>query len=154
MGACLTKAKPIWMFPDADGKVVVPEGIVHLKSGAFANQKELKSIVLPDSLKSIGNRVFMGCSGLTKVWLPDSVEYLGKDRVFYDCSSLKEIVFPDSFFPNYASELGSEYASCFRGTHRTCLVTNKKGYERHKDFKAQMILSRAMQGTLPEGYVW
>lgn len=57
---------------------------------AFAGSKCLKSIELPESLTSIGDRAFYW-SGLESLTLPKNVSYLG-EFVFENCSNLKNVV--------------------------------------------------------------
>ena len=48
----------------------------------------LKSVIIPDSVTSIGNYAFEYCSGLTSITIPSSVTSFGCD-VFEYCSGLK-----------------------------------------------------------------
>lgn len=74
-------------------EVVVPEGVSRIGS-AFAGNKSITSIILPDSLLYIEENAFKGCSSLTKIILPDSLEYISENS-FNGCSSLTEINLPD-----------------------------------------------------------
>ena len=62
---------------------------------AFRDASKMKTIVIPDSVTSIGNLAFYGCSGLTSVTVGNSVTSIG-DYAFYDCSALTSITLPDS----------------------------------------------------------
>ncbi|MBR2893081.1 MAG: leucine-rich repeat domain-containing protein, partial [Clostridia bacterium] len=53
----------------------------------------LKSIAIPDSVESIGEKVFRGCTGLTSIAIPDSVESIG-DETFFDCTNLSSVILP------------------------------------------------------------
>lgn len=57
---------------------------------AFKNNTVLKSIKLPNSLNSIGNRAFQGCSGLTSITIPDSVSNIG-GYTFGNCTGLTSV---------------------------------------------------------------
>lgn len=95
--------------------VAIPESVTQIRNWAFSNAK-LKSISIPNSIKSIGygtfydceslvlvelpqglqeisNNAFSGCTSLKNINLPGSISYIGWD-VFKDCSSLESIVWP------------------------------------------------------------
>ena len=58
--------------------------------GAFSGCSGLTSIVIPDSVTSIGYAAFEGCSGLTSVTIGNSVTSIG-DYAFRGCSSLTSV---------------------------------------------------------------
>ena len=64
---------------------------------AFQFCSSLSSVVIPDSVTSIGDGAFDGCSSLTSFVIPNGVTRIG-DRTFCGCSSLKEVAIPDSVF--------------------------------------------------------
>ena len=59
----------------------------------FLNGEEIKNLVIPNTLESIGDFVFIGCSGLTSVTIPSSVLSIGVSA-FLGCSSLTSITIP------------------------------------------------------------
>ena len=62
---------------------------------AFQNCQRLSSIVIPDTVTSIGTYSFFGCSSLTSIDFGKGIKTIG-NAVFYYCSSLTYIVIPDS----------------------------------------------------------
>lgn len=60
---------------------------------AFKNS-DITSVVIPDSVTSIGDYAFAYCDSLTSVVIPDSVTSIG-DWAFHDCDSLTSVVIPD-----------------------------------------------------------
>ncbi|MBO5773374.1 MAG: leucine-rich repeat domain-containing protein, partial [Clostridia bacterium] len=54
---------------------------------AFSGCSSLTSVVIPDSVTSIGSDAFSGCSSLTSVVIPDSVTSIGYNT-FYGCNNL------------------------------------------------------------------
>ena len=61
----------------------------------FLNGEEIKDLVIPNSVTSIGDDTFYGCSGLTSVTIPNSVTSIG-ERAFRDCSGLTSVTIPNS----------------------------------------------------------
>ncbi len=61
----------------------------------YMNGNEIKDLVIPNSVTSIGDYVFYSCSGLTSITIPNSVTSIG-DYVFYSCSSLASVTIPNS----------------------------------------------------------
>ena len=50
----------------------------------FLNGKEIKDLVIPNSVTAIGDHAFNFCTGLTSVTIPNSVTSIGK-AAFYGC---------------------------------------------------------------------
>ena len=69
----------------------------------YLNGEEVKDLVIPNSVKSIGESAFSGCSGLTSVTIPNSVKSIG-DYTFSSCSGLTSVTIPNSVtsIGNYA----------------------------------------------------
>lgn len=74
---------------------------VGIYRGAFANCVSLEEIVLPNTLKSIGEIAFSNC-GISFISIPSSVEYLG-ERVFFECPNLASLELHEGIknIPNY-----------------------------------------------------
>ena len=62
---------------------------------AFYDCDSLTSVVIPNSVTSIGDRAFMYCSDLTSVVIGDSVTFIGNSAFMY-CSDLTSVVIGDS----------------------------------------------------------
>ncbi|MCI7338512.1 MAG: leucine-rich repeat domain-containing protein [Bacteroidales bacterium] len=61
----------------------------------YINDVEVKDLMIPNSVTSIGNYAFSGCSGLTKITIPNSVTSIG-EYAFSGCSGLTSITIPNS----------------------------------------------------------
>ena len=75
--------------------IVIPNSVTSIGECAFAGCSSLTSVVIGDGVTSIGNSAFNGCSSLTSVTIPNSVTSIG-NSAFYNCSSLTSIVIPVS----------------------------------------------------------
>ena len=62
---------------------------------AFSQCSNLTSVVIPDSVTSIGSEVFYSCSNLTSIVIPDSVTSIGYYAFGY-CSSLTDVYYTGS----------------------------------------------------------
>ena len=72
-----------------------PKQLLHIESEAFANNKQIESIILPENLLSIGDNAFTNCTNLNSIKLPDSLQSIGTG-VFSGCSKLNSIEIPNS----------------------------------------------------------
>ena len=94
-----------WHFNTYEGDIVVPEtvtyeGVTYTVTGigerAFQNcEGALTSVVVPNTVRSIGNSAFASSSNLRSVVLTDSVESLG-EAVFELCISLASVRVPQN----------------------------------------------------------
>lgn len=65
-----------------------------IDAGVFSGDTDITSVVIPDTVVSIGEGAFQGCTSLKSVTLPASLEEI-KDFTFNGCSSLEEINIPE-----------------------------------------------------------
>ena len=77
-------------------KVVIPDSVKTIGNWAFrsCSCSSLTSITIPEGVTSIGNGAFEWCSSLTSITIPDSVTSIG-DSAFSDCSCLTSITIPN-----------------------------------------------------------
>ena len=75
--------------------IVIPNSFTGIGNCAFKNCSNLICIVIPDSVTSIGDSAFWNCSNLTSIVIPDSVTSIG-DEAFDGCENLTSIDIPDS----------------------------------------------------------
>ena len=95
----ITFDEPITSFYDpfsselSLASIVIPNSVTSIGDGAFAGCSSLTSITIPNSVTRIGEGFFMGCSSLTSITIPNSVTYIDINA-FSNCSSLTLIVIP------------------------------------------------------------
>jgi len=75
--------------------LVIPNSVTSIGDFAFALCSGLTSVTIPNSVTSIGDCAFDHCSGLTSVTIPNSVTSIGEDA-FYDCSGLTSVTIGNS----------------------------------------------------------
>ena len=69
--------------------------VKEIYQNAFYQKHFITSVMIPNSVTTIGNSAFYNCYDLTNVVIGDSVTYIG-DRAFESCSSLTDVMIPDS----------------------------------------------------------
>ena len=77
------------------GDYSIPEGVVTIEVGAFSECDRMTSLVIPDSMTTIGDWAFTGCANMVRMDMGNGVVTIG-DSAFRDCISLTELVIPDS----------------------------------------------------------
>ncbi|GHT55260.1 hypothetical protein FACS1894109_01480 [Spirochaetia bacterium] len=75
--------------------VIIPDSVKSLGDNVFQNCTALTSVTLPAYLKKIDNSAFAGCTSLRTVALPNSVTKIGF-QAFQGCTSLASITVPSS----------------------------------------------------------
>jgi hypothetical protein len=86
--------RSIFSFPNRNLKsVIIPEEVTSIGSGAFEECFNLTNIILPEGLISIGDRAFNNCRSLANIIIPESVTYIG-GGAFGLCSNLESIIIP------------------------------------------------------------
>ena len=75
--------------------LIIPNSITTIGYGPFSGCIGLTSITIPNSVTSIGGSAFSGCSGLTSITIPNSVTSIG-NGTFGRCSGLTSITIPNS----------------------------------------------------------
>lgn len=75
--------------------VIIPDSVTSIGDYAFSYCIELTSLIIPNSVTSIGKHTFYGCVKLSSVIIPNSVVSIG-DFAFFDCSGLTSITIPNS----------------------------------------------------------
>jgi hypothetical protein len=75
--------------------VVIPNSVTSIGGSTFFACPNLQSVVIPNLVTSIGDSTFMGCSNLQNVVIPNSVTSIGIWAFRY-CSNLQNVVIPNS----------------------------------------------------------
>lgn len=107
-------------FEIKNGTCVIPEGVTRIVHNTFSGCSELTTVVLPLSLKTIGEKSFYDCINLKKIIysqslfeIPPALTKIG-EKAFENCNHLS--VF---FLPPYIIEI-EDYA--FKGCSELCNI--------------------------------
>jgi len=99
-------------YEGSGGVVVVPpeiagKPVTHIDENAFKECAGVTEVILPDSIRWIGNYAFSDCPALEKIHLPEALEEIG-EYLFADCASLRELTIPKSVITIH----GSAFMGC------------------------------------------
>lgn len=78
-------------------RVVIPDGVTEIGTGAFKNCPDVEELVLPESLECLESFAFAGLSSLKKINIPEKIHCI-TDNAFLKCYSLEEIVLHGSVY--------------------------------------------------------
>ena len=75
--------------------IVIPNSVTTIGNGAFSSCYGLKTVTIGNSVTTIGNGAFDSCYGLKTVTIGNSVTTIG-ERAFDGCTGLTEVTIPNS----------------------------------------------------------
>ena len=82
-------------YKNAIKTLIIGDSVTSIGNVAFYDCINLDSIIIPNSLTSIGNFAFENCSSLISITFPDSLKSIGT-CAFQNCSNLTSIIFSNS----------------------------------------------------------
>ena len=82
-------------MPEELENVKLSNNLTKIDWNTFSGCKNLKDIIIPDSVESIGESAFKDCSSLENVRLPQKLLKIDREA-FSGCSNLTDLVLPDS----------------------------------------------------------
>ena len=115
--------------------VVIPNSVTTIGAEAFRDCDNLESVIIPDSVTVIEPEAFYSCDNLKSVELPDSLVTIG-NTAFSNCKSLTEVTIPGSVVVKSEDErewhedYGTEEYGAFDGCKGLTKVTFKDGFQR------------------------
>ncbi len=129
-------------------KVTIPDAVViggvtykvtAIEKGAFKNNQYLKTIMIGNNIKTIGDSAFYNCKKLNTVKMGKNVTSIG-NKTFYKCTALKAITIPSN-----VSKIGK---SAFEGCKKLKKITIKT-----RKLTSKKVGSKAFKGTQKKAVV-
>ena len=80
---------------DEEGTIIIPPSVKKIGEGTFSGVKDLKKIIIPGTVEEIGSNAFSGNALLKDIVIEEGVKTVGR-AAFSNCTNLKSIKFPDS----------------------------------------------------------
>lgn len=75
-----------------EASFTVPEGVIIIGEMAFRGKKQLKNVIIANSVKEIGHDAFYDCDELDNVYIPTGVKEV-RGYAFAECDKLKKVTF-------------------------------------------------------------
>lgn len=73
--------------------IIIPDSVVSIGEAAFLGCIKIMSVTFPEGLASIGSKAFSNCIGLNSLTFPASLTSIG-ESAFYQCIGLYSVIFP------------------------------------------------------------
>ena len=91
----------------------INDGVMYIGSEAFEYCVNLKSVIIPNSVKSIEAYAFIGCANLRSVTIPDSVTQIDREA-FENCKNLMSVTIPSCVENIYVFAFGYYYDNGYK----------------------------------------
>ena len=78
-----------------EATVIIPPSVKAIGDKAFSYCDHLQTLTIPNSVTNIGNEAFFYCDHLQSLTIPDSVTSIGNEA-FFNCDHLQSLTIPDS----------------------------------------------------------
>ena len=103
--------------------------VVGIAASVFKNNKQLRVVVIPDSVTKIDNNAFAACSNLITIILSKNITSIG-EHAFNNCSALTSIEIPKSLEKTGTSVYGKADNGIFVGCNNLKNITFEEGTTR------------------------
>lgn len=94
-GFHIVDGKILLSYSGDQQQIHIPEGIVAIAEGAFLDNRDIRSVVCPDTLLGIGKKAFQNCDRLQRIQLHSGLTLI-ESSAFENCRQLKDIRLPDT----------------------------------------------------------
>lgn len=93
LSQCTTIGKQAFLGVKTFSKIVIPENVTQIQSGAFKLCSKLQSVKILGDVKELPDYVFAGCTNLKEAVLPKKLEAI-KGHAFSHCKKMEYIKIP------------------------------------------------------------
>lgn len=100
--------------------LVVPDGTAEIAPEQYKDRDDISTVILPASVRRIGDRAFAGCMGLTTVTVAGELDGIG-ESAFDTCTMLHDVIF--------AQKVKNVGGYAFRNCTSLATVEFKEGLE-------------------------
>ena len=104
-------------------EIILPSSITSIGGGTFSGCTNLKEINIPSGVTRIGSKAIVRCTNLQKIILPSSVTNIG-NYAFAGCANLQEIILPSSI-----TSIGNGIFSSCSNLQRINVAESNKFYK-------------------------
>ena len=80
---------------DDNGVLTIKDDVTLIKDEEFKGRADIKTVILPGAVDSVGQSAFAGCKSLREIVLSEGVRWIW-ENAFHSCHKLKKIQFPAS----------------------------------------------------------
>ena len=87
----LTYAHCLYLNDEEVKDLVIPDDVTSIGTGAFWGCDSLTSVMVPEGVTTIRSNAFRKCKKITSVTLPRSLAYIGERGVFAYCDTLSDV---------------------------------------------------------------
>ena len=143
------------LYSDEDTEIknlVIPNSVTSIGYNAFSGCSGLSSVTIPNSVTSIGSEAFWRCSGLSSVTIGNSVTSIGSSA-FYECDNLATVV---SLIENPFKIRGKTYNNMMTFSQNTFMhgtlyvpVGTKEKYKATEGWKDFLFIEDGTGGSDP-----
>ena len=81
-------------FDSTAGRLELNPSTANVPAGAYERNEDIRSVIVPEGVETIGANAFAYCSNLNTLDLPESLKSIGKEAFFANFS-LKQLEIPD-----------------------------------------------------------